>query len=87
MNNTNDSVAVTVEYKASPASVSDNLTSSVSMSEVYPNPAISTANIDYSLPSGANRAEIVLTNMLGCRVGQVTLPETSGKTGKFIVKK
>jgi hypothetical protein len=79
MNNTNDSVAVTVEYKASPASVGESIQKSVSMSAVYPNPAVSTANIDYSLPSGVNRAEIVLTNMLGCRVGQVSLPETSGK--------
>lgn len=79
VNNTNDSVAVVVEYNGSPASVSDDLISLVKFSEAYPNPAINTVNVDYTIPESVNEATIAITNMLGSKVKEVTLNNHSGK--------
>ncbi len=78
MNNTNDSVAVQVEYKASPASVG-NQYAGVKFSEAYPNPAISMVNVDFTLTGNITRASVVVSNMLGCRVKEITLTHISGR--------
>jgi hypothetical protein len=78
-NNRNDSVVVTVEFNASPTSVSDQLLSLVKFSDAYPNPAINVVKVDYSLPGSVNEAAIVITNMLGSRVKEVKLDDRSGK--------
>lgn len=83
-NNVNDSVAVTVEYNASPASVGDLISSGVRMSEAYPNPAVNLVNIDYELPQSARKASVVVTNMVGCRVKEVALTNLSGKASVTI---
>lgn len=77
-NQPNDSVAVTVEFNASPASVGD-LAKSVKFSEAYPNPATSVVNVDYTLTAGISRASVVITNMLGSRVKEIALTEQSGR--------
>lgn len=79
VNNANYSVAVVVEYNASPASVRDDLISLVKFSEAYPNPAINTVNVDYTIPESVNEATIAITNMLGSKVKEVTLSNHSGK--------
>ncbi len=76
--NVNDSVAVTVEFKASLASIADPITSA-SLSEVYPNPAINNAMVNYTLPENHQRASIVVTNMLGSRVKEITLSTAEGQ--------
>jgi hypothetical protein len=78
MNNVNDSVAITVEFNASPASILDPA-AGVKFSEAYPNPAISVVNIDYTLSSSISRAAVVISNMLGCRVKEIPLTESAGK--------
>jgi len=77
-NNREDSVAVTVEFNASPASVGENLASKVKFSEAYPNPATSKVNVDYSLPSGVSNASIKISNMLGAKVKEIRLEEITG---------
>jgi len=77
-NQPNDSVAVTVEFNASPASVGD-MAKSVKFSEAYPNPATSVVNVDYALTTGISRASVVLTNMLGSRVKEIVLTEQTGR--------
>lgn len=78
-NNVNDSVAVKVEYNASPASIGEGFSSGYKISEAYPNPAINTVNMDYSLPGDVRKASIVITNMLGSRVKEITLTDLNGK--------
>jgi len=79
VDNRNDSVAVVVEFNASPASVGDDLISLVKFSDAYPNPAINTVNVDYTIPESVNEATIAITNMLGSKVKEVTLSNLSGK--------
>lgn len=78
INDRNDSVAVVVEYNASPASVGDDLAGQVTFSAAYPNPAMNSVKIDYTLPSGVKSAAIVINNMLGSEVKKVELEEKSG---------
>jgi hypothetical protein len=75
----NDSVAVVVEFNASPASVGDDLISGVKFSAAYPNPAVNIVYADYTLPESVANASIVITNMLGSKVKDVKLEERSGK--------
>lgn len=77
-NNRNDSVAVKVEFNASPASIGDDLLKQVKFSEAYPNPAINTVKVDYSIPAAVSKSSIVITNMLGAEVKEITLDEHSG---------
>jgi hypothetical protein len=79
VNNNNDSVAVTVEYNASPFSVKDDLKSHVKFSDAYPNPAIETLYVDYVISTVVNKASIVIMNMLGSKVKEVSLDNRSGK--------
>lgn len=77
--NRNDSVAVTVEFNASPSSAGDDLLSAVKFSEAYPNPARNYVSVDYSIPSSVNKASIVVSNMLGSKVKEVGLGDRNGK--------
>jgi hypothetical protein len=79
VNNTNDSVAVTVEYNASPASVNDGPVSKTKFSDAYPNPAIDHVNIDYNVSALVNNASIIVMNMLGSKVKEMPLENRSGK--------
>lgn len=79
MDNTSDSVAVKVEYNASPAGISDDLISLVKFSGAYPNPAINVVYVDYTIPESVNKASVVITNMLGSKVKEVNLGDRSGK--------
>ncbi|NTV84108.1 MAG: T9SS type A sorting domain-containing protein [Bacteroidales bacterium] len=77
-NNRNDSVAVTVEFYASPAFIADDLAKLVKFSDAYPNPAISKVNVDYAIPEYVRTATITITNMLGAEVRKVNLDEHNG---------
>jgi hypothetical protein len=79
MNNTNDSVAVTVKYNASPAGIKDDMLKLVKLSGAYPNPAINIVYVDYAIPESITSASIVITNMLGAKVKEVNLADRSGK--------
>jgi hypothetical protein len=79
INNTNDSVAVSVKYNASPAGISDDLLSKVKFSGAYPNPAVNMVYVDYTIPESVTSASIVITNMLGSKVKEVKLSDLSGK--------
>ncbi|MBP6870868.1 MAG: T9SS type A sorting domain-containing protein [Bacteroidales bacterium] len=76
--NVNDSVAVNVHYKASPASVND-LAAKITASGVYPNPASGMAYIDYSIPNSGGNNRLVITNMLGAKIKEIGLKNISGK--------
>lgn len=79
VNNTTDTVEVIVKYNASPAGISDDLISQVKFSAAYPNPAVNLVYADYTIPESVIRASIVITNMLGSKVKEVSLNDRSGK--------
>lgn len=78
MNNRDDSVAVTVEFNASPASVAEIPAETVKFSDAYPNPAVSKVNVDYSIDAKFGKASIVISNMLGSKVEEISLTEPAG---------
>jgi hypothetical protein len=47
------------------------------LSEVNPNPVKGTASIQYAIPEGSNRAQLLITDVLGRSIRQITL-STSG---------
>jgi hypothetical protein len=75
----NDSVAVTVEFNASPASVGDDLISAVKFANAYPNPARNSVSVDYSIPFPVNNVSVVVSNMLGSKVKEISLGDRNGK--------
>ena len=66
--NMGDSTTVTIEYKASPAGIGEDLLSQVRISNAYPNPAKNVAYFDYTLPDGVQEATMVISNLLGAVV-------------------
>ena len=81
--NVNDSTYVTVKYVGGFTGINtpeDNFT----VSGIYPNPATSVANIDYSFADGSNDATIYVNDLTGSRVKEITLSGFSG-TASFDV--
>lgn len=74
-----DSVCAIVRFTASPVGVQDVFMGNQSgISESYPNPAKTVANINYALKSGWNKAGIEVFSMLGAKVKRVALKEDQG---------
>jgi hypothetical protein len=74
-----DSACVTVRFTASPLGVQDVFRGNQSgISESYPNPAKTFANINYALNSGWSKAEITVFSMLGSKVKNVNLTGDQG---------
>jgi len=72
-NNMADSVSVTVEFKASPAGIEDELASKINFSNAYPNPANKVAYFDYAMPAEVNQAKLIVSNLLGAVVETVNI--------------
>ena len=74
-----DSVCATVRFTASPLGVQDVFMGNQSgISESYPNPARTVANINYALNTGWVNAKVTVFSMLGAKVKNVTLVEDQG---------
>jgi len=78
-NNPIDSAAVTVEWKASPTGIGQDLFSKVRFSDAFPNPASRIAFIDYELPEGLDNPTIVITNLLGAKVREIAVSQKNGR--------
>jgi hypothetical protein len=78
VNNPDDSVTVTVEYNASPAGIGEDIADGSFVSKVYPNPATERVTFSYSLPQRTAKASIVISNLLGARVMEVSLNGIEG---------
>jgi hypothetical protein len=70
VNNVNDTIDFTIIFNAS-ASV-ENYVSGLMVTDIYPNPAVDIANIDYNLPANSNM-NIVIYNILGKEIMQFNL--------------
>lgn len=74
-----DSVCQIVRFTASPLGVQDVFLGNQSgISESYPNPAVTVANINYALKSGWGKAKIEVYSMLGAKVKRVALEDDQG---------
>ena len=52
---------------------------SATVSNAYPNPAVSATNIDYRLPSGVSNAKIKINTLLGTTIREISLSNSEGK--------
>jgi hypothetical protein len=75
--NPNDSVAVMVEYNASPAGIDAPDQAQVT-TKVYPNPATSFVNFDYKIAGNQDDARIVISTILGAQVMELQLTGNEG---------
>ncbi|NQT77701.1 MAG: T9SS type A sorting domain-containing protein [Bacteroidetes bacterium] len=65
-------------YNAESTGISDNILENTTFSAAYPNPAESFVSFDYDIPNEVNRAEILITNLLGAVVFEGTLSGLNG---------
>jgi hypothetical protein len=79
VDNVNDSVAVKVEFNASPSSIGDTPKAHASVSAAYPNPAVTNLNLEYNISGQVNSAKVVVSNILGSQVKEVQLESFSGR--------
>lgn len=79
VDNEADSVCATVRFHASAVGIQDVFRGNESgISESYPNPAKSVANINYALRLGWKQADLTVYSMLGSQVKKVKLKENQG---------
>jgi hypothetical protein len=76
--NVNDSVSVTVKYTTYPLGIAESIAQQATLSNFYPNPAISDASCSYSVPAGI-QGTIVVRDILGAAVQTHILSSASGK--------
>jgi len=74
-----DSVSVTVEFKASPEGIAEDLASKISFSNPYPNPANKVAYFDYVMPVEVNQAKVVISNLLGAVVETINVTANNNR--------
>ncbi|MCK5765709.1 MAG: T9SS type A sorting domain-containing protein [Bacteroidales bacterium] len=67
-----------IHFNAEITGISDNILENTTFSAAYPNPAESFVSFDYDIPAEVNRAEILITNLLGAVVYQSTLSGLNG---------
>lgn len=66
--NEDQNVKITVKYWASPEGIAEEAMKGGSMSDIYPNPANQTVNLDYQLTSSVKTAHVKIVNLLGAVV-------------------
>lgn len=65
-------------FDASTTGISDETLRNVTFSAPYPNPSDSYVNFDFDIPNEVNRADILITNLLGAVVYEGTIGSHSG---------
>lgn len=60
-----DAIKVVVKYDTSPSAIDENILANISVSDIYPNPAVNTVSLDYNLPMEIESAGIKIVNLLG----------------------
>lgn len=73
----NDSVQVVVKYKSTPTAINETLANSINLSNVYPNPAHTTVNLDYSFDLNVDNASVKIVNILGSIVKEVEMNQNA----------
>lgn len=80
MDNAQDSSFVVINFIIGTLGVNNPAAiKSATVSNAYPNPAVSATNIDYRLPSGVSNAKIKINTLLGTTIREVSLSNSEGK--------
>ncbi len=66
------------QYNAEATGISNEILANTTFSPAYPNPAESFVSFNYEIPAEVNRAEILITNLLGGVVYENTIQGLSG---------
>lgn len=78
--NETDSSFVTINFIVGTLGVNNPAAiKSATVSNAYPNPAVSATNIDYRLPSGVSNAKIKINTLLGTTIREISLSNSEGK--------
>ena len=77
--NPDDSVMVTVEFEAGYAGMEEDLAGGAAISNAYPNPANTQVSFGYDLPAGVTGGRVIITNILGVTVDELSLDNSSGQ--------
>jgi len=67
-----------VTFDAQPSAISEDILANTTFSPAYPNPADNFVSFNYGIPGEVNRAEIMITNLLGAVVYEGTLSGMNG---------
>ncbi len=77
LDNPDQRVEIVVNYWASPQGIAEEAMSGGSISEIYPNPANYSVNIDYQLTTKVNTARVKIFNLLGSTVKEAIMERGS----------
>ncbi|MCF8218012.1 MAG: T9SS type A sorting domain-containing protein [Bacteroidales bacterium] len=77
-NDENDSVAVVVNYNATPVGIEEN-SFKPDLADAYPNPADNKVFFKYDMQEPVNNAKIIIRNMIGSIVKEQRLTQQAGK--------
>lgn len=79
MDNQTDSSFVRVNFIIGTLGQNENPINITSLSNAYPNPAVSYVNFDYKVPATAKNASIRINNLLGTTMQEIALNKSEGK--------
>lgn len=73
IDNPDQKVVVVAKYWASPEGIAEDAMRGGSVSNIYPNPATNSVNIDYQLTPNVNSAIVKIFNLLGSTVAETVM--------------
>lgn len=80
MDNDSDSSFVVINFIIGTLGINNNVSlKAATVSNAYPNPAVSVASIEYKLPAGVRNASIKVNNLLGNIIREIALSNAEGK--------
>lgn len=71
--NEDQHVKIAVKYWASPEGIAEEAMKGGSISDIYPNPASQTVNLDYQFTNEVNSAQLKIVNLLGAVVQELVI--------------
>jgi|GEM_PF-573292 len=79
VDNPNDSLSFVVNYTVGYVGIPETVLVNAELGNAYPNPVVSTLNVDYKLVQGTSKAFLRISNLLGTTIAEVNLNKTEGK--------
>jgi hypothetical protein len=63
--NEDENLTIVAKFVTTPDAIDENILSNISVSNIYPNPAMNFVNMDYDLPAEVKTASVKIVNLLG----------------------